>query len=129
MIVLAAGDIVLPGQILPNAALLIDGRRIAAVEPHARIDAAGATIIEAPNCYVVPGFIDVHVHGVDGWDTLDENDAIARIASRLPRYGVTAFCPTTVACTPVALRTVLARVAGARAERPTKSARDTSGAP
>ena len=123
MIVLAGGDVVLPGQILPNAALLIDGRRIAAVEPHARIDAAGATIIEAPNCYVVPGFIDVHVHGVDGWDTLDEHDAIVRIASRLPRYGVTAFCPTTVACTPVALRTVLARVAEARAERPTKSAR------
>ena len=123
MIVLAGGDLVLPGQILPNAALLIDGGRIAAIEPYARVDAAGATIIQAPNCYVVPGFIDVHVHGVDGWDTLDENDAVARIASRLPRYGVTAFCPTTVACTPAALRTVLAKVAEARAERLVKSAR------
>ena len=123
MIVLAGGDLVLPDQILPSAALLIDGGRIAAVEPHARVDAAGATIIEVPNCYVVPGFIDVHVHGVDGWDTLDENDAIARIASRLPRYGVTAFCPTTVACAPAALRTVLAKVAEARIDRPAKSAR------
>ena len=25
-------------------------------------------------------------------------------AARLPRYGVTAFCPTTVACAPAALR-------------------------
>ena len=123
MIVLAGGDLVLPGQILPNAALLIDGARIAAVEPHARVDTVGATVIQIPNCYVVPGFIDVHVHGVDGCDTLDEHDGVGRIASRLPRYGVTAFCPTTVACTPAALRTVLAKVAEARAARPAKSAR------
>lgn len=123
MIVLAGGDLVVPGEILPNATLLIDGGRITAIEPHARVDAAGATIIEAQNCYVVPGFIDVHVHGVDGWDTLDEDDAIAQIASRLPRYGVTAFCPTTVACAPAALRTMLAKVGSARADRPARSAR------
>lgn len=123
MIVLAGGDLVLPGRVLPNASLLIDGARIAAVDPNARIDAAGATIVETPECYVVPGFVDVHVHGVDGHDTLDEGDAVARIASRLPRYGVTAFCPTTVACAPQALRTVLAQVATARAVRPANSAR------
>jgi N-acetylglucosamine-6-phosphate deacetylase len=123
VIVLAGGDIVLPDRILPNAALLIDGARIAAVESHARVDMAGATVIQIPNCYVVPGFIDVHVHGVEGCDTLDEDDGIAHIASRLPRYGVTAFCPTTVACTPAALRAVLSKVAEARAARPATSAR------
>ena len=123
MIVLAGGDLVLPGKILPNASLLIDGARIAAVEPNARVDAAGATIVETPECYIVPGFVDLHVHGVDGHDTLDEGDPVAQIASRLPRYGVTAFCPTTVACTPQALRTVLVQVAEARAMRPADSAR------
>ena len=123
MIVLAGGDIVLPGQILPSAALLIDDGRIAAVESQTRTDVAGATIVEASNCYVVPGFIDVHVHGVDGSDTLDQGDAVTRIASRLPRYGVTAFCPTTVACTPTALGTVLSMVAEARAKRPPRGAR------
>ena len=123
MIALAGGDLVLPGQILPNAALLIDGAQIAAVESHGRVDAANTTIIQTPDCYVVPGFIDVHVHGVDGWDTLDENDGVAHIASRLPRCGVTAFCPTTVACSAAALKTVLAKVAEARAARPARSAR------
>jgi N-acetylglucosamine-6-phosphate deacetylase len=123
VIVLAGGDLVLPGRVLPNASLLIDGARIAAVEPSARIDAAGATIVETPECYIVPGFVDVHVHGVDGHDTLDEGDAVAQIASRLPRYGVTAFCPTTVACAPSVLRTVLEQVATARAMRPANSAR------
>jgi N-acetylglucosamine-6-phosphate deacetylase len=123
VIVLAGGDLALPGRILQNASLVIDGARIVAVEPDARVDAAGATIVETPDCYIVPGFVDVHVHGVDGHDTLDEGDAVARIASRLPRYGVTAFCPTTVACAPSALRTVLAQVATARAMRPANSAR------
>ena len=42
---------------------------------------------------------------------------LTRIASRLPRYGVTAFCPTSVACAPDDLRTMLTAVAGPR-DRP-----------
>ncbi len=74
----------------------------------------------------MPGFIDVHVHGVDGVDTLDsvpEGGAVAAIAARLPRYGVTAFCPTTVACGPEALRGVLDQVRRARETPPPRSAR------
>ena len=114
MIVLAGGDLVLPDGILARASLVIDGARIAAVEPKARVDPAGASIVAIDDCYVVPGFIDVHVHGVEGYDTLDPGDPVAEMAARLPRYGVTAFCPTTVACGPEALRSVLAHVARAR---------------
>ena len=123
MIVLAGGDVVLPDRILPNAALLIEGARIAAIEPHARMDPAGATIVQIPGCRVVPGFVDVHVHGVDGFDTLDEGDGLTQIARRLPRFGVTAFCPTSVACTPAALRAMLVNVATGRANRQAGSAR------
>lgn len=123
MIVLAGGDLVLPGRFLPNASLVLDGDRIAAVEPRARVAPAGATMVDAAGCYVVPGFIDVHVHGVEGYDTLDQGDPIAQIAARLPRYGVTSFCPTTVACGPRELAGVLAQVATARASRGARSAR------
>lgn len=122
MIVLA-GDLVLPDRILTDASLILDGARIAAVDRRPRADIAGARAIDVRECYVVPGFIDVHVHGVGGVDTLDEGDPVAEIASRLPRYGVTAFCPTTVACPPSALRAVLANVAQSRAARPPSSAR------
>ncbi len=53
--------------------------------------------------YVVPGFIDMHVHGVQGFDTLDGGTGLRAMASRLPAYGVTGFCPTTVACPPPVL--------------------------
>ena len=113
MIVLAGGNLVLPDRILTGGCLLIDGERIAAVESQALVEPAGATIVDARDCFVVPGFIDVHVHGVDGHDSLDDGDALTRIAAALPRYGVTAFCPTTVACAPDALARLLAQVRAA----------------
>ena len=122
MIVLAGGDIVLPDRILTNASLVIDRGRIAAIETTRSLP-SGASIIDVRDAFVVPGFIDVHVHGIEGHDTLDGGDAIASIASRLPRYGVTAFCPTTVACGPAELQAVLDQVGRARMGRPHGSAR------
>ncbi|MCL4812699.1 MAG: N-acetylglucosamine-6-phosphate deacetylase, partial [Vicinamibacteraceae bacterium] len=63
------------------------------------------------------------VHGVERLDSLDADAPIARIASRLTRYGVTAFCPTTVACTPAALTGVLEAVETARRDGPGTAAR------
>jgi N-acetylglucosamine-6-phosphate deacetylase len=123
VIVLAGGDLVLPDHILTGASLVIEGARIVAVVPGGRVDPRDATTVDVSGGYVVPGFIDVHVHGVDGYDTMDEGEPVAEIASRLPRYGVTAFCPTTVACAPHALRAVLRQIAKARVALPAASAR------
>lgn len=123
MLVLTGADLVLPDRILTDASLIVDGGRIAAIESRSRVDVAGATIVDVRDSYVVPGFIDVHVHGVEGFDTLDEGHPVAEIARRLPRYGVTAFCPTTVACGPSQLRAVLGSIAALRSERAAGSAR------
>jgi N-acetylglucosamine-6-phosphate deacetylase len=113
VIVVSGGDLILPGRVISAGSLVIDAGRIVAVESR-RVDPAGATIVDASECYIAPGFIDVHVHGLHGHDTLDGAGAIARIAALLPRYGVTAFCPTTVACSPEDLRGVLQQVRQAR---------------
>jgi N-acetylglucosamine-6-phosphate deacetylase len=113
VIVVSGGDLILPGQVISAGSLVIDAGRIVAVESR-RVDPAGATIVDASGCYVAPGFIDVHMHGLHGHDTLDGEGAIADIAALLPRYGVTAFCPTTVACAPEDLRGVLQQVRQAR---------------
>lgn len=122
MIVVSGGDLILPGRVVSEGSLIIDAGRITAIEPR-RIDPAGATIVDATDCYVAPGFIDVHVHGLHGHDTLDGDGAVARIAALLPRYGVTAFCPTTVACIPDQLRAVLQQVRHARVTAVAGSAR------
>jgi N-acetylglucosamine-6-phosphate deacetylase len=110
MIVLAGADIVLPDRVQSGGSIVIEGARIVAIEPR-EVDApAGATLVDLTGRLVVPGFVDVHVHGVGGHDVLDGEDAVADVAARLPRYGVTAFCPTSVACDPTALRTMLVAV-------------------
>lgn len=126
MIILAGADLVLPDRVLGHGTLVIDGDRIADI-------AEGTRPIEAPrdegayrdlrDCLVLPGFIDGHVHGVLGVDTLNGEDAIETIARTLPRFGVTAFCPTSVACEPGALARMLAAIGRARATPPADAAR------
>jgi N-acetylglucosamine-6-phosphate deacetylase len=123
MIVLAGGDLVLPDRIVTGGSLVIDGARIAAIEPTSQTDIPGASRLDVSECYVVPGFVDVHVHGVEGVDTLDGSGSIAAVAARLPRYGVTSFCPTTVACGPAELAGVLDQVRAARVTPAARSAR------
>ncbi len=55
-------------------------------------------IIEVPNGYIaVPGFIDVHIHGVNGADTMDATkEALDTMASALPKEGTTSFLATTM---------------------------------
>ena len=122
MIVIRGGDLVLPDRVAVGGSVVVDGARIAAVESKS-VAPGGATVIDASNCYVVPGFIDVHVHGVAGLDTLDGGDVVARIAAILPRYGVTAFCPTSVACGPDDLESLLGQVRDSRARIAPGSAR------
>jgi N-acetylglucosamine-6-phosphate deacetylase len=124
MIVLSGASLVLPDRVLSPGTLIIEDGRIADIRSDA--PAGGQTAFAFHGHYIVPGFIDVHVHGVDGVDALDErpgDDAVAAIAARLPRYGVTAFCPTTVACGPEALRRVLDQVRRARETPAARSAR------
>lgn len=113
MIVLSGGDVVLPGRVLPAATLVIEDGKIAAIHPEPK-GAAGSSHFGLHGYLVVPGFVDVHVHGVAGTDTLDAGDAIATLAALLPRFGVTAFCPTTVACAPADLERVLLQVRDCR---------------
>ena len=110
MIVLAGADIVLPDRVLAGGSLILDGTRITAIEPHAIDTPAGALRLDLSGHIVVPGFIDVHVHGVAGHDVLEGPDAVGEVAARLPEFGVTAFCPTSIACHPAALAVMLQAV-------------------
>jgi N-acetylglucosamine-6-phosphate deacetylase len=122
MILLSGADLVLPDRII-SGTLVIDGERITDVLPGTRAADASLLHFDLDRHYIVPGFIDVHVHGVEGRDALEAGDAIASMAGTLPKYGVTAFCPTSIACAPGALRGMLTAVRTARTTRPPGGAR------
>ena len=92
MIVVSGATLVLPDRVLSPGTLVIEDGRIAEVRSDTPSGAHASFAFHGH--YIVPGFIDLHVHGVDGVDALDtlvDAGAIAAIAARLPRYGVTAF--------------------------------------
>jgi N-acetylglucosamine-6-phosphate deacetylase len=123
MILLSGADIVLPDRLLGPGTVVIDGTRIVDVVHGARSGGAADTCRDLSGRFLVPGFVDVHVHGVDGHDVLDGTGAVAAVAARLPRFGTTAFCPTSIACRPEALRGLLAAIRAARASPSPGSAR------
>lgn len=123
MIVLAGADLVLPDRVVPGGSLVIHDGRIEAIESRVITAPAGATLVDLTGHVIVPGFVDVHVHGLEGLDVLDGPGAIAAVAARLPKYGVTAFCPTSIACAPATLGMMLAAVAAARLAPAARSAR------
>src|SRR5918997_1777941 len=81
------GRLVLEDRVVAGALEIADGRIVAMVlrdEP----TAAGA--------YVVPGFVDGHVHGGGGHDAMGDSAALDGMARALLRRGVTSFLPTAV---------------------------------
>ncbi|MDQ0225926.1 N-acetylglucosamine-6-phosphate deacetylase [Bacillus sp. 7586-K] len=55
-------------------------------------------VVDVPSTYAaVPGFIDVHIHGADGADTMDATEAALKtMANALPKEGTTSFLATTI---------------------------------
>ena len=71
-------------------------------------------IIDAENNFVSPGFINIHIHGCNGFDVMDDSpDAILEIKKFLPSTGVTSFLPTTMTMTIEQIKNALSNVRSA----------------
>ncbi|MEZ4863114.1 MAG: N-acetylglucosamine-6-phosphate deacetylase [Caldilineaceae bacterium] len=75
------------------------------------------TQLAATGCYVLPGFIDVHVHGGAGADTMDAtSEALETMTQFFAQHGVTAFLPTTITAPHGEIVTALRAVAAYKQE-------------
>jgi N-acetylglucosamine-6-phosphate deacetylase len=97
---------VLPDRTLPQADLRIVGDKIAGFglatpdQTPVTVDFAGDIII--------PGLIDLHVHGCGGADTMDASaTALGNMATALLQHGTTAFLATTMTASTSRLQAVL----------------------
>ncbi len=79
-----------------------------------RIEALEEAGVEGP--YILPGFLDLHVHGGLGADAMEGKEAVLRMARFHLQHGTTGLLPTTVTAPPEAIEKALRGIAEAMAE-------------
>lgn len=81
---------------IEEGSLLIKDGKIAEINPKFYED---DDVIDCKGLYISPGFIDVHIHGAGGYDTMDGTvEALTNIAKTIASHGTTSFLPTTMTC-------------------------------
>ncbi len=78
-------------------AVTVENGRIAALEPWDAQTRPQPGDIDARDALLLPGFVDIHVHGGAGRYVMEgTDDALDAIAAHLGRHGVTGFLATTI---------------------------------
>ena len=70
----------------------------------------GENQIDLEGDYLLPGFVDVHIHAFRGCDTMRGETDIRKMSRELARTGTGAFCPTTMSASETDTAEVLAAV-------------------
>ena len=98
MLALTAERLLTPTGELQNPLVLIEDGRI--VEITSSVDRAippQTRHRDFPGAILAPGFVDIHIHGGDGFDVMGEDPGnLSTIETSLARHGVTSYFPTTV---------------------------------
>lgn len=88
-----AGRIVTPDSVV-RGTVQIEADRIAAITANR----AGPVEHDFGDALIVPGFIDIHIHGIGPFGLFTAND-IAGASALQPQYGTTAFLPSVASAT------------------------------
>lgn len=87
-------DAVLPDGEATGVSVVVSDGQIAAIESG---DVSGFEVIDLAGAKLLPGFIDVHIHGSAGIDVMDASpEQVTEIAVFLASQGVTGWVPTFV---------------------------------
>src|SRR5690348_4143322 len=107
-----AGRVLTPHEEIPDAAIVVEKGKIAAVGPRDAVSPpAGAKEILARDMTVVPGFVDIHIHGAGGHDVMSSTEeALGTVTRTVARHGTTSIVATTVTAPPDETRKCLEEI-------------------
>src|SRR6202049_460954 len=87
-----------PFEEISDGVIVIQGSKISAVGPRGKVAMPrGTREIAARGKTVVPGFVDVHIHGAGGRDVMEGTpEALEIVAGTVALHGTTSLVATTV---------------------------------
>jgi N-acetylglucosamine-6-phosphate deacetylase len=96
--IICNGNILTPFDEIKDGVLIVQGSKIVDVGRRGELqEPSGAIIIDATGGYIVPGLIDIHVHGSMGADVMDATpEALETMSKFFVTCGVTSFVPTMI---------------------------------
>lgn len=96
-VVIYADRALTPLEEIRDAVVVVEGSKIAAIGPRGDVRVPpGAQEHSARGMTIVPGFVDVHIHGAGGHDVMEGTaDALEAVAATVARHGTTALVATT----------------------------------
>ncbi|MEG2740578.1 N-acetylglucosamine-6-phosphate deacetylase [Clostridium sp.] len=79
---------------IEKGSVLVENGKIKEINP---TNKSTTDVIDGKGLYLSPGFINVHIHGASGHDTMDGTfEAINEISKSILKNGTTSFTPTTM---------------------------------
>jgi N-acetylglucosamine-6-phosphate deacetylase len=95
-LILRCGTLVLPKETLRDVNVIVRNGVIQEVTTDA-VNTEDAAWVDASAHTVLPGFVDIHVHGALDYDTMDATpEALETMSMFFASHGVTSFVPTTM---------------------------------
>jgi len=111
-LLLKNANVVLPDRTIEHGAVLVEDGLVAAVFEDEIPSAAEA--LDLSGLTLLPGFIDVHIHGAAGVDVMEATaDGLGEVSRYLASQGVTAWLPTFVPASDENYATGIAAIAEA----------------
>ena len=112
-IVIHADRAFTPFEEISDALVVVQGGKIAAVGRRGKVDLPrGAREITAGGKTVVPGFVDVHIHGAGGHDVMEgTREALELVTAMVAAHGTTSLVATTVTASEKETRDSVAGIA------------------
>lgn len=103
------GHIFTPGGWVDGGSVLIEDTRIKSILNHSNVIENVDKVIDAKGAHVLPGGIDIHVHGGGGRDFMEcTEDAFVTAVEAHRRHGTTSIFPTLSSSTVPMIREALA---------------------
>lgn len=104
------GQVYIDSRFQEGKVLLFD-QTISAIVDQDQWDGKADQVLDANGQYVVPGFVDVHIHGFNGADVMDAKlESLTTMAKGLTGNGVTSFLATTMTMDKAHIRNALKTV-------------------
>ena len=95
-LVLENARVVLLDRVLKNGSVVVESGLITAVA-EVSLAVPGATVVDLSGLVLLPGFIDVHIHGAVGVDVMEATPrGLQEVSQYLASQGVTGWLPTLV---------------------------------